>query len=510
MWHNCRALESRAIDANAPKFVVAALPCGMWGFALHLQGGMIAALQQVKGRQMSGVLVIAFALAALIYLAYRGLSLLLLAPALAMLAVIGAEGGPVLASYTQIFMQAMGGFIIQFFPLFLLGAVFGKLMESAGAARVLADNIIRRLGAPRAILAVILSCAVMTYGGVSLFVVAFAVWPIASALFRDAQLPKVLIPATLALGAFTFTMTALPGTPAIQNAIPMPYFGTTPFAAPGLGIVASLIMLGLGWAYLETRARRIGPGYGDDDDAGTGPDTSADLPNIGVAAAPLVLVLVLNLVFTFVVIPRLDTGYLAQPEFGATDIGALRGVWSIVAALTLSSGVLIALNWRRFSNLAEVLEGGAKDALLPIFNTASLVGFGAVIASLGAFGLIRDWVVTAGGDNPLVSLAIGTGLLAGMTGSASGGMSIALQTLGATYLEMGLAAGISPELLHRVTAVATGGLDALPHNGAVITLLTICGLTHREAYRDIAVVAVLIPIIALVALVVLGTLFGSF
>lgn len=463
---------------------------------------------------MAGILVIIAALAALMYLAYRGFSLLLLTPALAILAVLVAEQGPLLASYTQIFMEATGGFIIQYFPLFLLGAVFGKLMEASGSARVLADGIIRGLGPRRAILAVILSCAVMTYGGVSLFVVAFAVWPIASALFREAQLPRVLIPATIALGAFTFTMTALPGTPAIQNAIPMPYFGTTPFAAPGLGIITGALMLGLGWAWLEWRARSLGPGYGEGADEGMG-DSRRAMPGLAIAATPLIMVLVLNLAFTFIIIPRMDTAYLAQPEFGATDVGALRGVWSIIAALTFSSLLLIALNWRRLAGgpdagLGATLDAGAKDSLKPIFNTACLVGFGAVIASLTAFGVIRDWVVTLGGDNPLISLAVGTSLLAGMTGSASGGMSIALSTLGETYLAMGEAAGISPELLHRVTAVATGGLDALPHNGAVITLLTICGLTHKQAYKDIAVVAVVIPLIALVVLVTLGTLFGSF
>jgi len=459
---------------------------------------------------MTGILVIIAALAALMYLAYRGFSLLLLTPALAILAVLIAEQGPLLASYTQVFMEATGGFIIQYFPLFLLGAVFGKLMEASGSARVLADGIIRGLGPRRAILAVILSCAVMTYGGVSLFVVAFAVWPIASALFREAQLPRVLIPATIALGAFTFTMTALPGTPAIQNAIPMPYFGTTPFAAPGLGIITGALMLGLGWAWLERRARVLGPGYGEGADEGAS-DVEHARPGLLIAATPLVMVLVLNLVFTFVIIPQMDTGYLAEPEFGATDVGAVRGVWSIIAALTFSSLLLIALNWRRLADsLGLTLDAGAKDSLKPIFNTACLVGFGAVIASLSAFGVIRDWVVTVGGDNPLISLAIGTSLLAGMTGSASGGMSIALSTLGETYLAMGEAAGISPELLHRVTAVATGGLDALPHNGAVITLLTICGLTHKQAYKDIAVVAVVIPLIALVVLVTLGTLFGSF
>ncbi|MGY6412258.1 MAG: GntP family permease [Alkalilacustris sp.] len=459
---------------------------------------------------MLGITVIVVALAALIFLAYRGASLLLLTPALAVLAVLAAEGGPVLASYTQIFMAATGDFIVQFFPLFLLGAVFGKLMEASGSARVLADGIIRGLGARRAILAVILSCAALTYGGVSLFVVAFAVWPIASALFREAALPKILIPATIALGAFTFTMTALPGTPAIQNTIPMPYFGTNAFAAPGLGVITGAVMLLLGWLWLERRARSLPPGYGADaqEDAQALPPNP---PGMLLAATPLLLVLALNLLFTFVVIPALDTAYLAWPEFGETDAGAVAGLWAVISALTLSCLALVALNYGRLRDgLGRTLDEGGKASLMPIFNTASLVGFGAVIASLGAFTLIRDWVVTAGGDNPLISLAIGTGLLAGMTGSASGGMSIALSTLGDTYLEMGQAAGISPELLHRVTAVATGSLDALPHNGAVITLLTICGLTHREAYRDIAMVAIVIPVIALVVLIALGTAFGSF
>lgn len=460
---------------------------------------------------MIGVSVIVLALGALVYLAYRGASLLLLAPAMAILAVLASEGGPVLASYTQVFMQATGGFIIQYFPIFLLGAVFGKLMEASSSAQVLADRIILRLGPARAVLAVILCCAVMTYGGVSLFVVAFAVYPIASALFRRADLPKVLIPAAIALGAFTFTMTALPGTPAIQNAIPMPYFGTTPYAAPGLGLLTGAVMLLLGWQWLEWRVRTLKGGYGDHAVVIPASDKLGAPPSLILAALPLVLVIVLNLLFTFFVIPAMDTAYLAQSFYGATDIDALRGIWSIIAALTLSSIALVVLNLGRLrAILGETLDHGAADSLKPIFNTASLVGFGAVIASLSGFALIRDWVVTVGGDNPLISLAVGTSLLAGMTGSASGGMSIALSTLGETYLQMGQAAGIAPELMHRVTAVATGGLDALPHNGAVITLLTICGLTHREAYGDIAMVAVVIPILALILLITLGTVFGSF
>lgn len=226
------------------------------------------------------------------------------------------------------------------------------------------------------------------------------------------------------------------------------------------------------------------------------------------AALPLVLVIVINLAFTALVIPPMNTDYLAAPEYGATTINSVRGIWSIIAALVISILLIIAVNWSRLPTLTTSLDAGANASLLPIFNTASLVGFGSVIASLSAFALIHDWVIDIGGDNPLISLAISVNLLAGMTGSASGGMSIALTTLGSVYLEMG-EAGISPDLMHRVTAVATGGLDALPHNGAVITLLAICGLTHREAYLDIAVVAVAVPIIALIVLITLGTLLGS-
>jgi H+/gluconate symporter-like permease len=486
---------------------------------------------------MYGVLVILLVLAALIYLAFRGVSLLILAPALATLAVLATLDGPLLGTYTQVFMTSTGDFIIQFFPVFLLGAIFGKLMEDSGSAEVMANSIIKALGQERAILAVVLSCAVMTYGGVSLFVVAFAVYPIAASLFRRADIPKRLIPATIALGAFSFTMTALPGTPAIQNAIPMPFFGTSPFAAPGLGIITAAVMFVLGMWWLTYRAKSLAAeGYGDHPDAATDlatppPDkylreraagegfdlmevpveaAPDDLPSPLVAIFPLVLVVALNLVFTFMIIPNLDTSFLATPEFGATTLEQVRGIWAVIAALVISIVVVIALNWGRLGELKRTVDDGANASLLPIFNTASLVGFGAVIASLSAFTLIRDGVLGLGGDNPLISLAIATNVLAGMTGSASGGMSIALSTLGDTYLQMAEAQGISPELLHRVAAVATGGLDTLPHNGAVITLLAICGLTHRQAYLDLAVAAMLMPFVALVVLITLGTLFGSF
>ncbi len=485
----------------------------------------------------TSIISILVSLILLMYLAYRGISVLILAPLMALLAVLGSPEAPLLASYTQVFMKALGGFVTLFFPLFLLGAMFGKLMEDSGAARVIAARIVARLGAKRAVLAVVLACAVLTYGGVSLFVVAFAVYPIAVELFRAVDIPKRLIPATIALGAFTFTMTALPGTPAIQNAIPMPYFGTTPFAAPGLGIVGGAVMLILGAAWLQWRTRQAGAngeGYGTDPDsapeldrsvrphahgegydiaelsANTSSSTGQALPGFAIALAPIVAVVVLNWLFSTQILPRLDTRYLASTLYGATSIETVRGTWAIIAALTLANLLLIALAWRSLPSLKSSLDAGASASVQPIFNTASQVGYGAVIASLVGFALIRDSVLGIAPGNPLISLSISVNLLAGITGSASGGMSIALQALGSTYLAMAQAADIAPELLHRVTSIATGGLDALPHNGAVITLLAICKLTHRQSYLDIFIVAVLFPLLSLAVVVSLGTLLGSF
>jgi len=473
---------------------------------------------------MLSVASIVVSLALLIGLAYRGVSVLVLAPLAALLAALGS-GAPLLGSYTQVFMPALGGFVILYFPLFLLGAVFGALMQASGAARALALAIVDRLGARRAVTAIVAACALLTYGGVSLFVVAFAVYPIAAELFRQAAVPKRLLPATIALGAFTFTMTALPGTPAIQNAIPMPYFGTTPFAAPLLGLVGAAVMLALGWSWLEWRVRQAaarGEGYGrhDEASAATSPDlgtgagagtaaaAAAAPPSALLAAAPIALVVALNYLMAEAVLPRLDTTYLAQALYGATELGAVRGVWSVIVALTAAIVLLLVLGRRQLTGLRETLDAGATASLAPIFNTASQVGYGAVVASLPGFALVRDSVLGIAPGNLLVSLSISVNVLAGITGSASGGMSIALQALGAEYLEMARVAGIAPEVLHRVTAIATGGLDTLPHNGAVITLLAICGLTHRQSYLDILMVAVLAPLAALVVVVVLGGVFG--
>lgn len=239
------------------------------------------------------------------------------------------------------------------------------------------------------------------------------------------------------------------------------------------------------------------------------PEKEQDTPSFWLAVAPIGLVLILNYVLSARVFPAMDTSYLAYAQFGETSIGEVRGIWAIVCALGAAGVFIVATNWRRIANVRRALDSGADAAVLPIFNTASLVGFGAVIAALPAFGLIQGALEEVGGGL-LVSLSLSVGVLAGVTGSASGGMSIALQALGDQYMTLAAAQGMAPELLHRVTTIATGSLDSLPHSGAVVTLLAICGLTHREAYGNLFMVVVAFPLLALIVTVILGGLFGAF
>ncbi|AHV93758.1 GntP family permease [Bordetella holmesii] len=461
-----------------------------------------------------GTLAIVVSLLLLMFFAYRGVTVLILAPIMAAVAVIlSGDAAVLLPAYTQTFMSALGGYVISFLPIFLLGALFGQLMADSGAAYALARWITDKLGSRHAILTVVLACAALTYGGVSLFVVAFAVYPIATALFRHATLPKRLIPASIALGSFTLTMTALPGTPSIQNAIPIPYFGTNVFAAPGLGIIAAVIMLGLGMAWLLARARRAllaGEGYGEAEDAIQAPD-HGDHPGMPLALAvlPLLMVVGVNALFTYGIFPHMDFSAMGE-RYADIDPKRVSGLWSLIIALASACIMLIVIRLKHWADLRDTVNKGVFGFMLPLFNTASEVGYGAVIASLAGFAIIRDAVLDVAPDNPLISEAIAMGTLAGITGSSSGGMSIALATLGSDYLAMAEKTGISPELLHRVAVLASGSMDTLPHSGAIITLLSICRLTHRKSYGDIAAVTILMPVIALITVIALGTMFGSF
>ena len=480
--------------------------------------------------ELLGFLGIGLALAVLVVLAYRGWSVLLLAPVTALLAA-AFSGFPMLATLTQLFMVGAAGFVAQFFPLFLFGALFAKLMNDSGSVATIADFMTRMLGRNRAVLAVVLAGAVLTYGGISLFVAFFVMVPMAQALFDAAGIPRRLVPAAVILGTSSFTMTALPGSPAIQNVIPMPFFGTTLYAAPGLGAIAAVIMLGLGLAWLrhaEAAARRRAAA--DASPRGIGADrirehsTTASTfdpaeidrgapsparPSVAVAFVPVVVVVCANLLLSLVVLPAIDASFLSEPKWGGTTLAAVAGIWSVVVALALATLVLVVLNRGRLANLRDSVDAGCHAAVLPALNVASLVGFGAVIAALPAFAAIRDWLLDLGGG-PLVSLAVATNLLAGLTGSATGGLTIALEALGPAYMDIAARTGTDPALMHRVAVIGAGTLDLLPHNGAVVTLLALCGTTHRESYLDIAVAGIANSMVALIVVILVASVTGSF
>ena len=443
------------------------------------------------------LVVVVLALALLMFVAYRGFSVILFAPICALLAVLATDPSLVAPVFSGVFMDKMVLFIKSYLPVFLLGAVFGKVIELSGFARSIVTAVIDLVGRERSVLAIVLVCALLTYGGVSLFVVVFAVYPFAAEMFRQGSIPKRLIPGTIALGAFTFTMDALPGTPQIQNIIPTSFFKTDTWAAPWLGVIGALFILVGGLAYLEWRRRQAaaaGEGYGTKLVNEPEPFTEESLPNPWLAVAPLIIVGVMNKVFTLL-IPRFygatqtaSLPGLAKPV--VTQVSSVAAIWAVEGALLLGILTVLAFAFRPLKErFAEGSKAAVAGALLAATNTASEYGFGAVVAALPGFLVVADGLKAIPGV--LVNEAVTVTALAGVTGSASGGMSIALATMADRFIAAAQAPGIPLEVLHRIAAMASGGMDTLPHNGAVITLLAVTGLTHKQAYRDIFAITLL-------------------
>lgn len=441
---------------------------------------------------MSFLIVLA-ALAFLMLAAYRGYSVILFAPLAALGAVLLTDPGAVAPVFSGIFMEKLVGFVKLYFPVFLLGAVFGKLIEISGFSESIVVAAIRYIGRTRANAVIVLVCALLTYGGVSLFVVVFAVYPFAAELYRQSNIPKRLMPGAIALGAFSFTMDTLPGTPQIQNIIPTTFFKTTGWAAPWLGLIGSVAMLAAGLAYLEWRRRKVmasGEGYGGSaDDKPVAARTG--LPHPLLSITPLVLVGVVNFILTRMIPQWYGDSYALTaaelPGLNASvnlTIKSVIGIWAVEGALLLGILFVVVTAFGRIkAAFAEGTKAAVGGALLAAMNTASEYGFGGVIAALPGFLAVSSALKSV--PDPLVNAAVSVTTLAGITGSASGGMSIALAAMSDQFIRAAEAAQIPLDVLHRVVAMASGGMDTLPHNGAVITLLAVTGLTHRQSYGEI-------------------------
>lgn len=445
---------------------------------------------------MSFVVVLA-ALAFLMFAAYRGYSVILFAPLAALGAVLLTDPSAVAPVFTGIFMEKMVGFVKLYFPVFMLGAVFGKVIELSGFSESIVAAAIRYIGRSRANAVIVAVCALLTYGGVSLFVVVFAVYPFAAELYRQSNIPKRLMPGAIALGAFSFTMDSLPGTPQIQNIIPTTFFKTTSWAAPALGVVGSLFIIVVGLSYLEWRRRAAaarGEGYGTNLINEPQRVEGGKLPPPLLAILPLIVVGVANFWLTRM-IPLLygqsnSVSLPGLPKPVETKIASVTAIWAVEGALLLGIVIVLVTAFGAVrQRFAEGTKSAVSGALLASMNTASEYGFGGVIAALPGFLVVSDALRSI--PNPLVNAAVSVSTLAGITGSASGGMSIALAAMSDVFIQGAQAAQIPLEVLHRVVSMASGGMDTLPHNGAVITLLAVTGLTHRESYRDIFAITVI-------------------
>lgn len=435
--------------------------------------------------------IILLALFLLMYVAYQGYSVILCAPLVALLAVLCTQPDAVPVLFTGVFMEKTVAFLKLYFPIFMLGAVFGKMFEISGFSKSIVNFVVKVLGERNAVLSIVLVSALLTYGGVSLFVVVFAVYPFAAEMFKKSNIPKRLIPATIALGAFTFTMDALPGSPQIQNIIPTTFFKTDAWAAPYLGSLGAIFVLILGLIYIEytkKSAQAKGEGYGEQH-LNEPQEISADnLAPFWVAIIPLILVVALNKYF----VPVLNQYYgeTAQAQVGGMDhaismsTASVSSIWAITGALFIGILSIVLMSFKRVAHyFAEASKSAVSGALIASLNTASEYGFGAIIASLPGFLLVKHSLQAI--PNVLLNEAVTVTTLAGITGSASGGLSIALAAMSDSFVQMAQAAHIPLEVLHRVAAMASGGMDTLPHNGAVITLLAVTGLTHRQSYKDI-------------------------
>ncbi len=426
---------------------------------------------------------IIFSLGLLIFLALRGFSIIIIAP-IASIVVIVLNQMPMLETLQEDYMSGFINFAKNYYLIFLFAAIFGKFMEESGAARSIADKLLGLIGRTskfKVLLAIVIISALLTAGGINTYVVIFAILPIARPLFKRMEIPWHLFAGAFFFGMATFTMTMMPGSPSIQNIIPTKYLGTTVTAAPLIGITAMLVVIVFNTWYLKhalTKSEQRGETYSNMKNGETAIDQDEvyerPLPPFMLSIVPPIVLLVL-----------------------------LNGLKvDILYTLMITVALSLLLFWKYMTNKLEAINVGAMNTVLPIVNTSADVGYGTVIAATAGFGVVTEVISTIPGS-PVFSLYLSVAALAGITGAASGGLAIAMETLAETYLQL----GIDPEVLHRVATIASGGLDSLPHNGAVITVLAVIGLTHKDAYKHIFTVSVVAPIIAAIPALAVAILF---
>lgn len=435
----------------------------------------------------------------LIWLALKGVDIVFSAVLCSLLVII-TNGLPLATGLTDyFFFGPLGAFTFagKFFLLLASGAIFGRVMGESHAAASIALALVRKLGAHRALWITTLACALLTYSGVVIFVVIFAMYPVGLKLLQESDIPKRLFCAALALGGGTFTLSALPGTPSVQNVISSASIGTDLFAGGWLGLIGGLMMFGGGIWYLEKQrivARANGEYFipGPTDKLSNIEEDGGRYPHWGLSCLPL------GFVLSIIILPRLITLTLNESSLAgggsAMELLAFANSQPIVwPSIALFCGALLAV--ALFPGIRhqalQLLGRGTHDSIMPLINTSAVIGFGGVVTHTAGFERFISLMLESGLP-PLLSMFTSVSLVSAITGSSSGGLQIFMQTMAPAYLDM----GIEPETLHRIATMASGGFDSLPHCGGIVAMLSITGLTHREAYKDVGIVTVVIPVIA--------------
>lgn len=428
---------------------------------------------------------ITLAIIAIIYLTARGINIVLAAP-LATLIVILTNNMNIfeaLIGKQNSYMVGLSNFLINNFAIFLLGSILAQYMEKSGATLSIANYIIKKIGKDspyKMLIAITIVASILTYGGISIFIVIFAIIPLAKPLFKELNISWELFPIPVFLGASTYTMTLLPATPSIHNAIPTKVLGTTLTAAPLLSIAGTIVILIFGLLYMNYALKKSINNketfnYKLDDATSTSLDLEKS-PSVSLSIAPIILLI--SIIFIFSKTPNI-----------------------ILIALTCSILFSAIIFYKNIKNQKDTLNNGAVGAVIPAFATSSSVAFGTVLTTATGFELIRNTILNIPGS-PLISLAVATALLSAITGSSSGALGIVMTTFIPKY--MGL--GIDPEVLHRVVVVASAALTVVPQSGVMITFHTLSGLSLKRGFKHSFIIVNIGHILALIAIILLATL----
>lgn len=431
-----------------------------------------------------GILLLVIGLVIMTVLAVKGVSVLFASLIASVFVLVTAGIGiiPGLTGAEASYMVSFANYVRNYYLMFIFGAMFGKLCEISGATESIARTVVNKVGPNYVCIGIVIAGAILAFGGVNLFVALFALYPLGMSLFREADIPRRFFPGVYLQGVGTFAMTA-PFTPSTQNIIPMSYLGTTLSAGLVPGIIGSVFCAVVGTVYIHLRYKQLKkagehfvPIPGEDIEI----DESRKLPGFIQSLLPLILLIV-----------------ILNIKIGGVGL-------SVISALFFGMVIELVIYWAYLPHSwAEMWKNvlvGANNGISSLINTAATVGLGGAITLTPAFqslaGIVAD---AAKNGNPYLLVGVSVAALAGISGSASGGLGIAVPICADIFIPL----GVNPEAIHRIAVVASSALDSLPHNGFVNTTLGYSKCTHASSYFDIFVVTVAITIIELLLVIAL-------